>query len=433
MKTYLKRRFLLLVPAAIFPLLFLQCIERPRDNPFDPTHNQSPVTLNLKPRSDRVILDWSFNQGVTDYQGFRLYRAVSSTDTFRLSAEIPAGQFSYEDTSTVLGKWYFYKISVVGKDLESLPSNTCKTYLGQGEYWILTEDGNVLLKVSYDLINTLFNRTLYLRASEWAVAVEDSAIWLKYPQYTKSFSKFSMVTGQETLYNSDVLKTPVDIEFNPNNNDTYILDPGNANIVIFQNDALIDQIPLGSAANYTRLKYQRLLNQLFVLGDSRLLIISLDNNQYPSGAVDFPEGYEGKDLDLVGNKAYILSASGSEQKSIIYTVTSDFVVEDTLSLPGVFYKLCYDSQNQWFYAAEEIPGGADKVVQLSAEGSRQLQLTGFIYIEQIAVNPYNQTVIVVDYSNNLVSLFDKEGNFISSSRDVEGRKYLFGPGRIYVE
>jgi len=433
MKIYLKHCFLFLVITAIFPLLLLQCIERPRDNPFDPTNNQSPVTLNLKPRADRVILDWSFTQGVTDYQGFRLYRAISTTDTFSLFAEIPAGQFSYQDTSAVPGKWYFYKMSVVGQNLESPLSNTCKTYLGRGEYWVLTENGNVLLKISYDLINTLFNRTLYLQAGEWSVAMEDSAIWLKYPQYTKSFSKFSMVTGQESFYNSDVLKSHVDIEFNTNNEQTYILDPGNANIAVFRNDALIDQIPVGSATNYRRFKYHRLLNQLFVLGDSQLLIISLSSNQYPGSTLEFPEGYEGKDLEVAGNKAYILSASGNEQKSIIYTVTANFVVEDTLNLSGIFYRICYDSQSQQFYAAEEISGGADKAVQLSAEGNRQLQLTGFTYIEQIAVNPYDQTVIVVDYGNNLVSLFDKEGNFISSSRDVEGRKYLFGPGRIYIE
>lgn len=433
MKIYLKHCFLFLVITAIFPLLLLQCIERPRDNPFDPTNNQSPVTLNLKPRADRVILDWSFNQGITDYQGFRLYRAVSTTDTFSLIAEIPAGQFSYQDTSTERGKWYFYKMSVVGRELESPLSNTCKTYLGQGEYWVLTENGNVLLKISYDLINTLFNRTLYLQAGEWSVAMEDSAIWLKYPQYTKSFSKFSMTTGQETLYNSEVLKTPVDIEFNPNNEQIYILDPGNANIAVFRNDALIDQIPLGSAASYNLFKYHRLLNQLFVLGDSQLLIISLGSNQYPGSTLEFPEGYEGKDLEVAGNKTYILSASENEQKSIIYTVTANFVVEDTLNLNGIFYRICYDSQSQQFYAAEEISGGADKAVQLSAEGNRQLQLTGFTYIEQIALNPYDQTVIVVDYGNNLVSLFDKEGNFISSSRDVEGRKYLFGPGRIYIQ
>lgn len=433
MRIYLRLRFLLLALTSIFPLLLLHCIERPRDNPFDPTNNQSPVALNLKPHSDRVILNWTFSQGVTDYQGFRLYRGISSPDTFHLLTDIPAGQFSYEDTSTARGKWYYYKVTVVGRDQESPPSNIRKTYLGQGEYWILTEDGNVLLKVSYDLINTLFNRTLYLRASEWSVAIEDSAIWLKYPQYTKSFSEFSMVSGQETLYNSDELKTPIDIEFNPNNEQTYILDSGNANIVVFRNDLIIDQIQIGSATNYTRFKYHRLLNQLFVLGDTQLLIISLGNNQYPSSAVEFPEGYKGKDLDWVGNKAYILSASENEQKSIIHTVTSNFIVEDTLSLNGIFYKLCYDSQNHWFYAAEEIPGGVDKVVQLSTGGNRQLQLTGFSYIEQIAVNPYDQTVIVVDYSNNLVSLFDKEGNFISSSRDIEGRKYLFGPGRVYVE
>lgn len=429
----MKRRFVLLALTTIFPLLLLHCIERPRDNPFDPTNNQSPVTLNLKPLSDHVTLNWSFSQEVTDYQGFRLYRAVSSPDTFNLLADIPAGQFSYKDTSTARGRWYYYKVSVVGRDQESPPSNTRKTYLGQGEYWILTEDGNVLQKISYDLINTLFNRTLYLRASEWSVAMEDSAIWLKYPQYTKSFSEFSMNSGQETLYNSDILKTPVDIEFNPNNEQTYILDPGNASIVVFRNDLVIDQIPLGSAADYTRFKYQRLLNQLFILGNSQLLIISLDNNQYPSSAVEFPAGYEGKDLELAGNKAYILTASENEQKSIIYTITSNFVVEDTLSLSGVFYRLCYDDQNQWFYAAEEISGGADKVVQLSAEGNRQLQLTGFVYVEQIAVNPYDQTMIVVDYGNSLVSLYDKAGNFISSSRDFEGRKYLYNPGRIYIE
>lgn len=427
---YIRTRLFLILLA---PLLFLQCMDRPRNNPFDPDNNQSPVTLQLTPGRNDILLNWSFNRGVTDYLGFRLYRAVGTPENFTLFAEFPPDRFSFSDSTTNSGQWYYYKITVFGKDVESLPSNTGKAYLGPGEYWVLSEDGYILKKLSYDLINTLFHRDLYLRASEWSVAGEDSAIWLNYPQYTKSVSEFSMITGQEKLYYPPGLNYAVDVAFNSGNGYLYILDRGNANILVINRESVVEQIPLGSPLLYSKIKYHKIFNRLFLLGEEQLLSIALPGGQHPADTLVFPGGYTGQDFAAASNKAYILCASSSAQNSIIYTIGNNFVIEDTLNLGGIFYRLCFDEANQWFYAAQEIPAGDDFVVQLSLPGERQLQLGGFKYIEQIAVNPYDRSLIVVDYTNNLVSLFDKEGNFISSSKDFEGRKYLYLPARVYIQ
>jgi DNA-binding beta-propeller fold protein YncE len=427
------RRPALFLIFILLPILFTQCLERERDNPFDPINNQTPLSLQLKPGNLRISLNWNFTRPITDYQGFRLYRAVGTTENFTLFSQLPGNQFAFVDTSISAGQWYYYKVSVLGDDVESLPSNTSKTYLGPGEYWVLSEDGYVLKKISYDLINTIFSRDLYLRTTDWSVAIEDSAIWLSYPQYTKSISKFSMTSGQEELHYPEGLQGAIDVAYNPLSNVIYILDRSNASILVYSGNSVVGQIPINSEARHYRIKYFQRLNKLFVLGESQLLVISVDNNQYPGETLDFPPGYTGLDFDFANAKAYVLIASESGQQSAIYTINDQSAVEDTLQLNGIFYRMCVDDLNSWFYAAEDVSSGNDKVLQLSYSGNRQIELTGFKFVEQIAVNPYDRSIIVVDYSNNLLSLYDVEGNFISSSEDFEGRKYLSHPFRVFVE
>ena len=86
-----------------------------------------------------------------------------------------------------------------------------------------------------------------------------------------------------------------------------------------------------------------------------------------------------------------------------------------------------------FYAAEDVASGDDRIVQLSPDGSRQFEIPGFKFVVQIEINQFDRTVIVVDYLNNLISLFDREGNLISDSRNGDSSKYLYRPLRVYVE
>jgi hypothetical protein len=417
----------------LLPLLFTDCLERARDNPFDPVNNQTPLSLELTPGNVRITLNWNFTRPITDYQGFRLYRAVGTPENFSLFAQLPSTQFAFADTTINPGQWYYYKVSVVGDDLESSPSNICKAYLGTGKYWVLSEDGYVLKRISYDLINTLFSRDLYLKTTDWSVAIRDSAIWLSYPQYTKSISEFSMISGQENLYYPDGLQAAVDVEYNPISRVVYILDHSNSSILVYNRSSVVSQIAIDPSVRFKRLKYYQRLNQLFVLGETKLLIISVQNNQYPTESIDFPAGYTGLDFDFTNAKAYVLIASESGSQSAIYTINDQSAVEDTLNLNGIFYRMCVDDLNNWFYVAEDVTGGDDRVMQLSYSGNRQVQLPGFKFVEQIAVNPYDRSTIIVDYSNNLLSLYDKEGNFISSSQTFEGQKYLFQPFRVYIE
>lgn len=422
--------FLLLgIPVWLMP----GCVERPRDNPFDPAVNQAPLSLELEPAAERIALRWSLNQAIEDYQGFRLYRAAGSPDSFAVYLDFPASQFSYLDEDVQPGRWYYYKISVVGQGLESLPSRINKAYPGPGSYWALEDNGYVLRRLSYDLLHVTAAYPLFYGAREWAVVPDDSSIWFTYPQFTNVISRFNRLTGRERLFYPEGISNVVDVEYNSLNQSVFLLDRNRAAVFVFTNEGIVETILLDSTEVFSRIRYHRPSNRLFALGNARMQFIDLGTLQRPLVTIPLRQNYRGKDLDLEGPGAYILCASENERRSIIYRVSAAAAPEDSLEAEGFFYRLRVDGTASRYYLAEDITSGDDQVVQLSPDGSRQLHWPGFKLVEDIQINPYDHSLLIVDYYGNILRLYDAQGNFISESRDLNGNSYLYRPLRVYIE
>jgi len=420
---------LLIIPVWLLP----GCLERPRNNPFDPAVNRAPVSLELDPAAEQITLNWSLIQPIEDYQGFRLYRAVGSPDSFALYLDFSPSQFSYVDQDIQTGRWYYYKMSVVGQGLESLPSKTNKAYPGSGSYWALEDNGYVLRRLSYDLLHVSAAYPLFYAAREWAVVPDDSSIWFTYPQFTNVISRFNRITGREKLFYPAGISNVVDVEYNSLDESVFLLDRGKSTVFVFRTGSIGEIITLDSTEIFSRIRFHRPSNRLFALGDTRVQAIRLNDPQYPRDTIPLRQNYRGKDLDLEGASAYILCASEGERRSILYRVSATAAPEDSLEAEGFFYRLRVGVGASRYYLAEDLPSGDDQVVQLSPDGSRQLHWPGFKQVEDIQINPYDHSLLVVDYYGNLLRLYDSQGSFISESRDLDGNSYLYRPLRVYIE
>lgn len=429
---FLKRyclSLLLSVGAGLLP----GCLERPRNNPFDPAAKQAPVSLELLPAAEQITLNWWLTQPLEDFQSFRLYRAVGSPDSFALYLDFPASQFSYIDQDIQAGRWYYYKMTVVGQGLESLPSAINKAYPGPGSYWALEDNGYMLRRLSYDLLHVFAAYPLFYAAREWAVVPGDSAVWLTYPQFTNVISRLNRFTGQEKLFYPEEIRNVVDIEYNSLEESIFLLDRDKSTVFIFKNENIEETIPLDSREVFRRIRYHQPSNRLFALGDARVQVVNLSIPQHPLDTIPLRQNYQGKDLDVAEAGAYILCAAETQRRSIIYHVSAAAVPADSLEVEGLFYHLRVDGAAARYYLAEDLPSGDDQVVQLSPEGSRQLHWPGFKLVKDIQINPYDRSLLIVDYYGNLLRLYDVQGNFISESRDLNGNLYLYRPLRVYIE
>ncbi len=420
--------------------ILLSCTDRSRDNPFDPKSDQPPpVSLDLLPDSESVRLEWQLNSEFTKLSGFRIYRSVGAPDNFQLFKELPSTQTTYTDTSVEKGTWYYYRITALGESVESPPSKNCKTLLGEGEYWVLGRNDFGVRKISYDLIHELSRFSTFYSPEEWAICHNDSSIWLSFATFTTGLSRLNKISGSEEIFYLNEFEYPIDIEQTPNTNKLYVLDDDRKKVFVLHNNNIVNQIAIDSSDSYSKIKYDTINDQLLVLGQRKLLMIALNGNERDIYPFSTDAGQLGVDFDLVGLKAYLISTDIDEEKSILHVLSqnpnraANFTLEDSLHLDGIFYRIRFDHVNDWYYVAKRLNSANDFILQLSLDGNRLSQLSGFNFVEQIEINPHDRTVIVVDGPGNILYLYGKDGQLISKALNEDGDKYIGRPIRVFIE
>ncbi len=410
------------------------CTERHRTNPFDPKGESPPIIdLQLSPSPDHILLEWNLTRTVEGITGYRIFRGEGSRDNIRFYKEVPASQMSFVDTLVQQGVWYFYNVTAMGKSTESPPSRIRKALLGNGTCWVLSRFGERVVQLSYDLQHKLADFQIFTRPDSWVVQPGDSIIWINFTLFDRGLVKLNRQNGNLNFFYLDNLKKPVDIAFDNESREVYILDNELHKVFIFNGLNLSDSINIDSGVDFSEIEFNSFNHQLYLLGDTQVLGIRVNQTQPLITRFVFPSQFSGVDLNVIGNTEYLLVNSAGLGESIIYTLTNDLAVTDSLVYPAVLHRLGVDWVNELFYAAEPNGNNGDFLVQLSAAGQRQFRLSGFRRISFIAINPFDRTVVITDdFADNLV-LIDPDGNIISQLNEADEAISIEGPIRIFVE
>lgn len=431
----INKKLALLFFLLVMGLLFLSgCSERNHSNPFDPrSSGNSPLNVSVISNDNKTVqINWSWKSDpVTDYDGFRIYRSTDDSQNYRLYRDLPKDQFSFIDSTVQSHTWSYYKVSVYGPSVESEASQPEKIYLGQGYYWILSSYGFWIRKVSYDLLHSLKNYYTTYPAEEWAVSLADSIIDLAFFNYSKGVSQLNLNKGIEDFFYFTDSNYPIDVEYDASQDRIYFLEENssenNGQLVILKNKSLETKIPL-PAQNYIKLYLSKPNKSLIILGESKYLEYSINSSAIIDSVI-FPHDYTGQDMDVSNDSVFVLTSSDLTGMSKIYKTSFQDNVTDSLVIPGLFYRITHDNNMQQYYLAQEIKSANDQVVKLSSNGSRLFQLSGFEYIEQIGLNPYDHSIVVIDRLSDQLILYDSEGNEISRSR----ANSFYDPIRIFIE
>ena len=165
-----------------------------------------------------------------------------------------------------------------------------------------------------------------------------------------------------------------------------------------------------------------------ILGKAVLLKFSLITSTI-TDTIPFAVGFVGQDLDASADSVFVLSSSEISKLSQIHRMSFADNGATEMTISGIFYRITEKSDTREFYLAENIAGAKDMVVKLSSEGTRLLQLLNFEFVEQIGLNPHDQSIVVVDRLGDQLVLFDSSGNEVSRSSPNR----FYDPIRIFIE
>lgn len=418
-------------------LIALNCTERDATNPFDPHSNsQSPVVLEMKyTPENKIEVKWHWAKDpLTDYGGFRIYKATDNPDELLLYKTVPAEQFSLVDTSVQNYHWYYYRVSVFNSSTESALSNRGETYLGPGKYWVLSKLGFYIRKISYDLLNTLETYDTTFPAEDWAVSLPDSSIWLCYFRYSRGVSRLNLQKRFEDFFYTQNLNLPLSVEYYPPDKRLFILNDDaedqEDNLLILNENVYENSISL-PPDDYIKLLLDPAEENLMILGEQKCLTLSLSTLKFVDTLI-FKAGYKGEDISLSQNSVQVVAASMDSGQSIIYKISGSNNRVSLLNLTGVFYRINSEGTSGNFYVAEYNPAGKDRIVKLSEGGNRLFELSGESYfnlVEAVSVNPHDQSIVVADRTGDRLYLFNSQGQLISKSKPNQ----FYDPIRVQIE
>jgi len=403
----------------IFPfclLILVSCSERDKNNPFD-SGGDAPVGLSARSISKSVELSWN-RPDLLDYTGFNIYRKKESVEQyFTKIGELLPVRLTYTDTSVEYGNTYSYFIKVASGYLESRPSETVSVTPGPGYNWIVDETSFQIRKTSYDLSYTfliydtypgmptdmavsneletgviLYNRSGVIQEIDFSANLKNQYEAIKSPYavaYDNIGSLFWIVDSSGILYTLDsqtnkislvsiAFTKPISIHIAPEKNLISVVDAGAKKILQYNRSG-------------------RLLNT-----------ISTINNKPLEG----PYRYV---IDEKHDRSWLVD--GNSAIDYIYTKSSedeDFFLADSASNAGDI-EVCLSSEQAWYVS---FRGDRSIVLQLSAEGTRQLELSYFFNPFDLHVNPYDGSLIVVDSWFGRVLHYDNSNKLIGEMRNL---------------
>ena len=393
--------------------IFFNCTERNRLNPFDPEGKiKSPIQLSISPSGHSARLNWSI-QDITDFKGFRLYRARDDNN-FILLADLSPQTRSYSDTLLDYYHWYQYRIAILGYQNESLPSEPVRFYPGPGKVWLLTRYGYSIRQLSYDLLHSSKVYNTNYPPISWDLDLGREEIWLAHAQY-RYISKMNISLGYEDFFLQNDFQQPMDIKRDSNSDRIIVLDSRGKALFLLENQTVRDSIAL-DRDNYFKMMVTN-NSQIIAMNDNSARIFEAEGDSLYR--INFEDGFRGADMMLQDSLLYVLISNATSSQSQLITFNRSSQQLMHLNLTGIFTLIGKPADKNYLYLSEVINSNSTRLVKLSLEGNRLLELPVLAgNIDDIAINQNDNSIIVLQrYQNNLV-LYDSLGQIISTNNQI---------------
>ncbi len=412
---------------ALLVVFSLFCSERKKDNPFDPA-GKEPVKLSILSFDMRVELSWD-NPDISDYKGFNIYRQEEGVDdSFKKIAENILPDTRQFNDNVDYEKTYRYFITVRGTDIESQPSGTVSITPGPGLNWIVDKWGYQILKTTYDVEHTILTYETNWPPTDMALSKDIGTAVILY-QGSGTVEEIDLSGGFKNRYNQ--IKYPTAVVFEPVDSKFWIADSSG---YLYRLDTQSDEVRViySSLSRPVALHCAPAKNLISVVDIESKEIIHFNRSGQRLNSIRFINGkrLEGPSrfiIDEVNDRYWLID--GNENVDYIYTrrlQDNTYSLIDSLEDAGDL-EIGLIDETAWI-GSIDIPNSL--VLQLSPEGTRQLQLSGFYYAYDLQINPHDGTLLVVDLRNTEK---DRVMHY-NRSHEVIGSSNIYNtPVRVLVE
>jgi hypothetical protein len=416
-------RFLLLVGMI---LVFGSCSDRKKDNPFDPQGVQ-PINISITGFADRVSLSWN-SPNVDGYSGFILYRSENvAQDSFIIyQNNIPPDQRAFDDEQVEIGTRYYYYMTIYGEGVESRPSEIVSTVPGRGFNWVLDRSGFEILKFTYDFQTLLIRHLANIRPQDMAVSDKSNRGLILYPAFGEI-----QVINLESGEIEDVIETishPYAIEYDGIDESFWVIDSSGYLYNIDEQDLNVQQV----SAQFRKPLYITLAvnnGYIYITDYSEKKIYQLNRSGSVINTISdingIPLSSPEKFLyDEIYNRYWLLENTGTI--TYIYTKKATDSQYSKHEITARISDIELSIIDDFVYLAK-LDADNSSLLQLYPNGTRQIALTGFFNPFDIAINRYDNSVIISDTGNGIVWHFDTDLLLIGRFTN------LYLPSKVVVE
>jgi hypothetical protein len=164
-------------------------------------------------------------------------------------------------------------------------------------------------------------------------------------------------------------------------------------------------------------------------------ILALDSNSvlhfsgsgFLRDSIPLPGNFRGTDMIVDKDHLYILANNMPASESIIIQVDLNDFSQNEIRFSGGFVQLTKNNSQSYFWASEKLGGNSSRLVKLSLEGHRLLELNSLSgEIDDIYINPHDNSIILVQRYQNNVVLYDSLGNQLT-----QGNK-IYDPIKVFI-
>lgn len=399
----MKKRFYKCFIYCLLITIGFSCSERERDNPLDPKSKTKPIiTLRIESHDNRIDLKWD-KSDIDDITGYNLYRREHPDSIFKIIHHALSTERSYQDFNVNLGYTYSYYITIVGHGTESSPSNFVHITPGHGYNWIADKWGYQIIKTTYDARYKILHYFTDWMPADIAIDPQNNLALITQPVGNKIvILNTDSATVQATFNNNDrnFINKPYMVEYEPQFGYFWICDSSGSLYRISTMDFGIELIS------------NNLRKPIDITLDAHNNIINVIDSHDKSIRRFTYEGTLLENIDYIGNhqitnpKKFIMNSIDDRfwlidqinNKDYIYTgffLTQEIFLADSVDNAA---DLCISpiDQSAWIISQK---WAKSTILQLSKEGIRQLELSGFYNPNHLTHNPYDGTLLVADTGN----------------------------------
>ncbi|MFQ5603507.1 MAG: hypothetical protein ACE5HS_09595 [bacterium] len=390
-------------------ILFIACTDRDRTNPLDPKNPETlgrPTGVTVISNLDTVKLSWNFIS-LNDLVGYRIYRKAQLQQPFQPIELVASEKTTFLDLDVDFDVDYTYKITAVGNDYESPPSDSVKIAPGPTYNWAGNNLASQLIKLTHDARHQIITRTGFFPIVDIEVNSKRREVWVIENLDEEIGNAIRVTSGGEVLRPFVEFTSPVDAALDLNSGALWVADE------IASQVAKVDSIG----------------QNLFTIVDFLAPVaVSVDQNSGDCWVVDrlankiarinrdgtqvvfSPENFDSPtSLAVNSSQGHVWVAD----KQQVYRVNNDGIIELQLAVAASKIAINENTNDIWIINLTKT-----NVSKWDETGTKMFEVNEFTSAEALSINSFNNSCLVADSKNNRLVRISEDGKILNRFEQI---------------